>query len=154
MKRFEFSLDRLLKVKKQLERLAELEQARAAQVVVEARVRVDGLKTRLLSVSSSLHSAVGQGVSPGQWVNAYAMSEHIGRQIELAEQSAKAAEDKLAAAAKQRTAVSTEVEALASLRQQKWEQWQHEAAAKAQEQSDEVTMRRWTAAQTSPAGAA
>ncbi len=154
MKRFEFSLDRLLKVKKQLERLAELEQARAAKVVADARGRVDGLKSRLLQVSSAVHSAVGQGVSPGQWVNAYAVSEHLGQQIEVAEQAAKAAEAKLAAAARNRTAVSQEVESLSSLRQQQWERWQQEAAAKVQEQLDEVTLRRWMAAQTSTAGAA
>jgi flagellar protein FliJ len=154
VKRFEFSLDRMLKVKRQLERLAELEQARAAKVVAEARGTVDGLKSRLLQVSSSVHSAVGQGVSPGQWVNAYAMSEHLGQQIELAEQAAKAAEAKLAAAARNRTAVSQEVESLSSLRRQQWEKWQQEAAAKVQEQLDEVTLRRWMAAQTSTAGAA
>jgi flagellar protein FliJ len=152
--RFEFPLERLLKVKRQLERLVEMEQARAAMAVAEARDRVEGLKNRLRDVSTAMQGSIVRGVMPGNWDNVYAVSEHLGHEIERAEGTAKIAEEKLAAVAKKRTAAATEVEVLASIRGERWEEWQQKSAAKAQEQLDEVTMRRWMLAKASREGAA
>lgn len=146
--RFEFPLERLLKVKRQLERLVEMEQARAARAVAEAHERVEGLKNRLRDVSTSLQASIGRGVMPGNWDNVYAVSEQLGNEIERAEGTAKVAEEKLAAVAKKRTAAATEVEVLASLRGERWEEWKQQTASRVQDQLDEVTMRRWMHAKT------
>src|SRR5438309_2195346 len=47
VKRFEFSLDRLLRVKRQLERVAELEQRRAQDATEQARAKLDALRDQL-----------------------------------------------------------------------------------------------------------
>lgn len=154
MKRFEFSLERLLKVKRQLERMAEMEQARAAREVAEARSKLDSLKNRLVEISRSLEGSVSRGVVPGLWLNVYAMSEKLSQEIEAAEAKVVVAEEALSVIAKRRATASTEVEVLSSLRGQRYEEWRQESAAKVQEQLDEVTMRRWMDARQAQDGAA
>ncbi len=154
MKRFEFSLDRVLKVKAQLKRIAEAEEARANQDVVSARVVVDGLKIQQVRVADTLSGRLGQGVSPCQWVNVFELSENLCRQLAAAEQSAQAAEDKLKTAHEERRVVASEVEALSSIRQQQWDAWKREREAKTQEQLDEVSLRQWMTAQTARTEAA
>jgi flagellar protein FliJ len=143
VKRFEFSLDRLLKVKRQLERMVEMEQSRAAQAVAEARGTVDGLNRRLDQVAASIQSSVVRGALSDLWTSAYSMSEQLGAELDRAEQAVRLAEERLADAARRRTAAATEVEVLASLRGRKWDEWKQENAVKTQEQLDETTMRRW-----------
>src|SRR5947208_3401858 len=60
VKRFEFSLDRLLKVKRQLERLAELEQHRAREAVDRARAVLEDLRAQLNRVSEQFAASVGR----------------------------------------------------------------------------------------------
>ena len=143
MKRFEFSLDRLLKVKRQLERMVELEQARAAQAVAEARGTVDGLKSRLEEIAATVQASVSRGAMPDNWTQVYSMSERLGAALDEAERKAQAAEQRLADVSRRRTAAATEVEVLSSLRGQKWDEWKVARAASTQEQLDETTLRRW-----------
>lgn len=145
MKRFEFSLDRLLKVKKQLERLAELEQGRARDAADQARARVADFRAQLDRVADQY--AVGRAMTPTQWAGAADWSERLGRSIRAAEDEAAAAEAKYAAAAQERATLATEVEALTTLRQQQWDKWRQEAKAADQDRLDEVGLRRWMAAQ-------
>ncbi|QEL13325.1 flagellar FliJ family protein [Limnoglobus roseus] len=147
MKRFEFSMDRVLKVKSQLKRIAEAEEARAEQVFIAARTVVDGVKVQQVRVAEALSGKLGQGVSPCQWVNVFELSENLSRQLAAAEQAASAAEAKWKIAQEERKTVAGEVEALTSLRQQKWDAWKREREAKTQEQLDEISLRRWMAAQ-------
>jgi flagellar export protein FliJ len=152
VKRFEFSLDRLLKVKQQLERLAELEQQRAREAVDQARAQLDTLRHQLARVSDQFTAAVGRPMAPHQWASAYDLSERIGQSIRTVEQAVVDAEEKLRAAAQERAQVATEVEALTTLRQQQWGQWRQEARAADQSRLDEVGLRRWMAAQTGGPG--
>lgn len=147
MKRFEFSLDKLLKVKSQLKRLAEMEEARANQAVITARMVVDGLRVQQVQVAQTLGGRLGQGVSPCQWVNVFELSELLTKQLDHAEKSVTAAEDKLRTANQERKAVSVEVEALTKLRQQKYDAWKRERELKDQQQLEEVGLRLWTKAQ-------
>src|SRR5581483_8549550 len=67
VKRFEFSLDRLLKVKRQLERLAELEQHRAREAVDRARAVLEDLRGQLNRVSEQFAASVGRPMAAHQW---------------------------------------------------------------------------------------
>lgn len=154
MKRFEFNLDGLLRVKRQLEHVAELEQFRAQQVVSQARGRVDRARRQMAELSDTLSACVGQPVAANRWAVAYVMSERLGRQIEEAEAELQAAERRYADARQERIQVATEVEALQTLRQQQWEKWRQEVAAADQERLDELGLRRWMSAQAAQAGAA
>jgi flagellar FliJ protein len=150
VKRFEFNLDGLLRVKRQLEHVAELEQHKAAQAVRDAVARLDALKDQLARASDTLSAQVGQAVPASRWVTAYDLLEKLGRQMTAAETDVRAAEQKLADARRERVQVATEVEALRTLRQQQWDQWRQEVAAADQERLDELGLRRWMAAQASP----
>jgi len=153
VKRFEFSLDRLLKVKKQLERLAELEQQRARDAADQARARLADLRAQLDRVADQYAAAVGRAMTPTQWASASDLSERLGRSIHAGEEAVAAADEKLAAAAQERATLATEAEALSTLRQQQWDKWRQEAKAADQDRLDEVGLRRWMAAQREAEGA-
>lgn len=143
MKRFEFSLDRLLRVKRQLERLAELEQQRAMDAAERARAKLQGLRDQLAGISDRFVAAVGRAMTPHQWASASDMTERLGNSIHLSEQEVAAAEQKLLSAAQERAQIATEVEAISTLRRQQWELWRQEAQKADQDRLDEVGLRLW-----------
>lgn len=146
MKRFEFSLDRLLKVKRQLEQLAELEQQRARAEVDRTRAALQGLRDQLARVAEHMGASLGRPMAAHQWAAASEMSERLGRSIEASEQEVAKAEGRLQVAAQERAQIATEVEALSTLRQQQWDQWRQDAQQADQERLDELGLRRWQAA--------
>lgn len=146
MKRFEFPLDRLLTVKRQLERVAEQDQLRARRAVEEARSAVAALHADLGRVANHLAGTVGRAVPPNQWAAAAVEGDRLGRAIAAAEAAVRAAEDELAAAAKKRTELATEVEALATHRRQRWDDWRRDVQKADQDALDELGLRRWQAA--------
>jgi flagellar protein FliJ len=154
VKRFEFSLDRLLKVKRQLESLAELEQQKAESAVQEAHAVVAQLQEQLARVAEGVNGHVGHAMSPHQWVNAYQLSDRLGQSLAIAEQVAEKAELRWTEARRERAQVAAEVEALDTLQHQQKEKWQREYEAANQEQLDDIGLRRWMAAQAVRAGAA
>ena len=154
MKRFEFSLDRLLRVKRQLERLAELEQLRALGAVEQARATLDGFRAQLDRVSEQFSAAIGRAMPPQQWAFASDMAERLGRSISQSEQEVATAEQKLLVAAQERAQLATETEAISNLRQQQWELWKQEAQRADQDRLDEVGLRVWQLARDEEAAAA
>jgi flagellar protein FliJ len=150
MKRFEFSLDRLLKVKRQLERLAELEQLQARTEVEKSRATLQEQQEQLDRVAGRLTTQDGRSttVSPHQWAAVADLSRRIGESIEESERVVTTAEQRLAAASQERATVAMEVEALTTLREQQWTQWRREAQLADQDRLDEQGLRRWMAAQS------
>lgn len=151
MKRFEFSLDRLLRVKKQLEHIAELEQRRAQEATERARATLRALRDQLDRISDQISASVGRTMAPQQWASAAVMAEHVGVSIQASEQEVATAEQRLHVAAQERAQLATEVEALSTLRRQQVEKWQYEAQKADQNQLDELIQQRWQAAQNAPA---
>ena len=151
MKRFEFSLDRLLRVKKQLEHIAELEQQRAARGHDAGPGPLQSLHDQLDRISDQISASVGRVMAPQQWASASGMAERVGVHIQASEQEVAAADQRLVAAAQERAQLATEVEALSTLRRQQVEKWQGEAQKADQNQLDEMIQRRWQAAQNAPA---
>ncbi len=143
MKRFEFSLERLLKLKRQQERLAELEQQRARLAVDAAKARVDELQTQLARLSHNLHAFVGQAMTPQHWVSNYDLSTQLGSAIMEAEQAVATAEQAYWEKAEARAHMATEVEALQTLRKKQWDQFRQECSQAEQIQLDEIGLRSW-----------
>jgi flagellar export protein FliJ len=143
VKQFEFSLDRLLRLKRQMEHVAELEQRRARQAADQARARLEGLRDQLARISDRFASAVGRAMAPQQWASASDLAERLGQSIHEHEQEVARAEQRLTDATQERAQLATEVEAIATLRGQQWEQWRREAAKADQERLDEVGLRQW-----------
>lgn len=151
MKRFVFSLERLLRVKRQLERIAELEMRRAQEATEKARAQLQALRDQLDSLSNKISASVGRVMPPQQWAAASGMAERVGVSIQASEREVTAAEQRLLAAAQERTQLATEVEALSTLRRQQAEKWQQEVQKYDQNQLDEMVQQRWQAAQAVPA---
>jgi len=147
VKKFEFHLDGLLRVKRQLEHLADLELQKAQQRVAEAVAAVNSLAAQLTRESDHSAGRVGQTMAAGEWAAAFVRAERLGEQITAARQELAVAKQVLETARRDRVQVATEVEALSTLRGQQWEQWRQEVAAADQERLDELGMRRWMAAQ-------
>jgi flagellar export protein FliJ len=150
VKKFEFHLDGLLRVKRQLEHLAELEQQKAQRRVADAVAKVAMLTDQLAKASDHIAGRVGQAMTAGEWAAAFARAERLGQMIADARQEVLAAEGLLDNARRERVQVATEVEAISTLRGQQWEQWRQEVAAADQERLDELGLRRWMAAQAGP----
>lgn len=146
MKQFEFSLDRLLKVKRQLERLAEMEQMRAREAVERARASLEGLRAQLARVADQLTASIGRPMAASQWTTVYDLADRLGQSIRTSEQEVTETEQKLLVAAQERAQIATEVEALSNLRQQQWMQWRQDAQKADQDRLDELGMRQWQAA--------
>ena len=145
MKKFEFHLDGLLRVKRQLENLAELEQQKAQMRVAEAAAKVTALSDQLAKASDHMAGRVGHAMAAGEWATAFSRAEQLGKQIAAAKQEVLAAQQVLESARRERVQVATEVEALSTLRGQQWEQWRQEVAKADQERLDELGLRRWSA---------
>jgi flagellar protein FliJ len=145
MKRFEFHLDGLLRVKRQLENLAQLEHQKAERRVGECAARVEYLKGMLAKASDGMAAKVGQAMAVGEWAAAFERAERLGHQIGQAADELRAAELHLDGTRQEKVQVSTEVEAISTLRGQQWEQWRQEVAAADQERLTELSLRRWSA---------
>ena len=143
MKRFEFSLERLLRVKRQQERLAELEQRRAQDAAEQARAKLDTFLSQLSGISDRYAAAIGRVMTPMQWASASDMAERLGHSIRASEAEVSQAEQKLLSAAQERAQLATEVEAIRTLREQQWSAWRQEAQKADQDRLDEVGLRLW-----------
>lgn len=148
MKRFQFRLERVLRLKEQRERLAELRQQQARLAVEAARARVSLLQEELTRAARSLQDKVGRAAASGEWVAGAEHTARLGKALGAAEADVRRADEDLRAAAVERTRVATEVEALLHLRQEAWQVHHEEAQRDEQERLDELGMRRWQREQT------
>lgn len=146
MKQFEFSLERLLQVKRQLERQAEMELVRAREALDRARANLHDLRGQLNRISDQLNASVGQPMAAFQWASVYDMADRLGHSIRTSEKELVEIERSYQAAAQERAQVATEVEALDTLRRQQWAQWRLEVEKANQDRLDEQGMRQWQAA--------
>ncbi|MBA2224838.1 MAG: flagellar FliJ family protein [Thermogemmata sp.] len=143
MRRFEFPLERLLQVKRQLERQAELAQRRARQAVDEAQAEVLRLREQLQRIGQQMAAQVGCLLAAEQWGITAELSERLAQAIVAAETRLKEAEQRYQQAAHLRQQLATEVETLQTLRQQHWELWRQQVQKADQQRLDELGLRRW-----------
>ena len=143
MQQFVFPLERLLQVKRQLERQAELAQCRARQAVDEARVELLRLREQLQRISQQMVAQVGCVLAAEQWGITAELSERLAQAIAAAETHLKEAEQHYQRTAQLRQQLATEVETLQTLRQQHWELWRQQVQKADQQRLDELGLRRW-----------
>ncbi|HZT82338.1 MAG TPA: flagellar export protein FliJ [Gemmataceae bacterium] len=152
MKRFQFRLERLLRLKEQRKRQAELAQAQARQALDRARAEVASLLGQLAAAAEECARRVGRPLPAGEWL---LRQDHVGRlraALDAAEEGVRQAERNLAEADARRARAALEVEALTRLRQRQWEAWRRDADRAEQGQADELGMRRWQAGAEALAG--
>ncbi len=145
MKRFIFRLDRVLKIKEQRQRVAELRQQQARLAVENIRAEMAALANALRTTAAALETQVGRTVPVGAWASHYVHSTQIGERLRAAEARLQRAVAELEAAAALRTKITTEVEALLTLRDRQWQDHCDEDRALRQNQLDELALSRWQA---------
>lgn len=143
MRRFRFSLDRVLKVKQQREKLAEVRVAQALAAAELARQAVAGVRQEIVTASLAMQQRVGRVLTGDVWAAAFDHSDRLNAALVRAEAVLREAETRLEEAVQARRQIATEVEALKTLRQQQWEQHRDEVQKAEQERLDEIGLRGW-----------
>jgi flagellar protein FliJ len=145
VQKFEFSLERLLKIRRQQERLAELDVMRALSAVDSAKARVEQFREKLRQHTEELTRCVGRTMAPHEWAAGCAFSIQLGHSITLAQIDVGVAEKSLAEAKAKRSEVASEAEAMQSLRDQQYAEFKQDLQKFDQERVDEAGLRRWMA---------
>jgi hypothetical protein len=145
VKRFEFRLERVLKVKQQRQRLAELRQQQARARLDAALAVTVALQGEIRETAAAVARSIG-GNGRQLWMALYERSRILGLALEAAEVKVRQAEQEFSQADAGRRQIATEVEALLNLRQQQWQGYCQDVARVRQEQLDELGLRRWLAA--------
>ncbi len=146
MKRFAFRLDRVLKLKEQRQRLAELRQQQARAAVERIRAEIASLSMQLQATATAFELRLKSSITTGSLAGYYERSSQLGQRIGAAEERLQGALAELATATTARTKITTEVEALLTLRERQWQVHRRDAAAMQQNQLDELALRRWQTA--------
>jgi flagellar export protein FliJ len=143
VKRFRFRLERVLKLKQQRRRVAELVLRQASLALQQARTAVFGLTEDLRKKAESLETEIGSEMSAGQWLAHCEHAAQLERSLVAAERTERLAADKVRDSAAICTRLSTEVEALESLRRQQWQQHSEDTQSEYQRDMDALAMIRW-----------
>jgi flagellar export protein FliJ len=146
MKRFHFRLERVLALKEQRERLAEMQQQRAQARWEEARVECARREKELADTAAHATERLREAAALGTWRNHYAQAAHLGELLAAAQQRLAEAEKLLQEANRLRIQATLEVETLRSLRTKEWQNYRKEAARQQQDKLDELGLQRWLTA--------
>ena len=150
MQRFEFRLERVLKLKRQREWLAELRQRQARAALDAARAEVTAILDQIARSAAVLQDGLAAAGRDASWLSRHQQSLRLGGLLELAEAKARQADVRYQEASAARTQIATEVEALQHLRQEEWHDYRLGVLRAQQDQLDEVGMRKWRAGQDGP----
>jgi flagellar protein FliJ len=141
VQRFEFSLEQLLRLKRQRERLAELRQKQTAAALAAARAEVAALWERVAQAATEFSAAKESTVA--LWM---AASRHVGRlreDLAAAEAQAERADKDCQEATALRKDLAVEVEALLTLREGQWQEYRRERGRQEQLLLDDWGLRFW-----------
>jgi flagellar FliJ protein len=147
VKRFEFRLEQVLKVKRQQERLAELRQQQARFRLEATQAEVAAVQRQIQELAAALDKGIQGAAEQQLWIAHYQRSRVLGQSLTAAEDRVQRAQRELDEADVRRKQIATEVEALLHLRQEQWHAYRQEVARAQQEHLDELGMRRWLTGQ-------
>jgi flagellar FliJ protein len=142
MKRFQFRLEKVLRLKRQKDRLAESRQLQARRIWEAARNEVDFLLDRLVQSAAAVEAQVGRPIEPDFWIAQYQHMTQVRLAVDAAEARATKAMTALEEANRLRRVTAAELESLQLLRQQQWQQHRQESATVEQQRLDDVYLHR------------
>jgi flagellar export protein FliJ len=146
MKRFDFRLEPLLRLKEQIKRQAELRQQQARVQVEAARAEVEDLQSQLAEAAGTAMGKPGVAAPAARWIAHLMFVEQIGQALTRAGAKQREAEKQLFEANAQRVRITTEVEALLFLRHRRLRDYKLRVSRAELNQQDDMAMRRWLAA--------
>ena len=146
MKRFQFRLERVLRLKEHRERLAELRQSQAARLVERTQAEVARLEQQLAQAGTAAAGGLERTETLTAWLAQSAYLAELDRELQAAQGRAKQAAQTLSEATARRAQAAREVEALRHLRQRHWLAHQEDRQREEQHLLDELGMQRWRTA--------
>lgn len=149
MQRFRFSLERVLRLKKQRKRLAEARQAETLARLREIEAEEEVLKRELQKTALGMQEKLAQGLNLTNWLNAFRQAESIGKSMANAQARRLVAVGRVAEAAAALRQVAQETEALIQLRERHWQAYREAVNKTEQIQLDDLGLRRWRGAEDS-----
>lgn len=148
MKRFQFRLESVLRLRRQFDRQAEVQQQRALRTWETAQLEVDQLLERLVQGAAAVEARIGKAIETDCWIARYQDLTQVRLAAEAAEVKASRAQALLEEANRKRRRTAAELESLMILRREKWREHRQEAAKAAQHQLDDAYLQRDVATQT------
>ena len=146
MKRFSFSLEKVLKFRERQQWLAEIRQKKMADAVRSAEAETESLVEQLNNLCRWLYEKADRAQDARVWMSMHTHTVRVEQAIDAARQKAVTAMHHLDRAAAERKLADIEVEKLCKLRQRKWEEFSVKLQRAEQEQLDEISCARWFAA--------
>jgi flagellar export protein FliJ len=143
MKRFQFRLERILSLKEQRERQAEIEQQQARAQWEQARAEWVRMEEELVRTAASTRERLRQAAALGTWRAYYEQAARLGELLAAAQQRFTEAEKRLQEASRLRIQAAQEVETLRTLRAHEWQNFRKEANRRQQNNLDELGLQRW-----------
>ena len=143
MKKFQFSLERILRYHQQRLKQAEMHVAQAAMERDSARLDVDRCQQRI-DDACQLNETVGGPINPTIRANVTAHLEQLAEILSIAGKRLMVAEERFREIDRVRTEISRDAEGLSLLRDQRRVEHRVEVAWQQQIDLDEIVMRKWT----------
>ena len=143
MKKFQFSLERLLRFHQQRQQQAELKLRQAALERAAAEAEVDRLRQQITD-ACQLSEVVGGVIDPDTRVNSARLIEFLTRTLTVTQEKLKRADQRFRELREECTKVTQSVEAFLHLRGQQQIEHRDETNRQQQIELDEVVMRRWS----------
>lgn len=147
MKRFQFRLERVLSLKEQRERLAEMRQQQAHSRWEAARKECVRIEEELARTAARAKEKMRESAALGTWRSHYEQAARLGELLAAAQRRLAESEKLLQEANRLRIQAALEVETLRDLRLKEWQNYRREAARRQQNQLDELGLQRWLTAQ-------
>lgn len=145
MKRFQFRLERVLALKEQRERLAEIRQQQARARWEEARAECDRIEEQLARMAAKTAEKLREAATLGTWQAHYVQATHLDILLTAAQRRLDEAEKLLQEMNRLRIQAAQEVETLRLLRAKEWQEYRKDAARQQQNKLDELGLQRWLA---------
>lgn len=146
MKRFQFRLERVLLLKEQRERLAEMRQQQALAHWEKGRMECSRIEEQLAQTTGEAATRLRQAAALGTWQAHYERAASLNEQLAEAQRRLAEAETLLQEANRLRIQAALEVETLRDLRAKEWQSYRKQAAQQQQSRLDELGLQRWLAA--------
>ncbi len=143
MKKFQFSLERLLQFHQQRQQQAELKLRQAALERAAAAEEVERIRQQITE-ACQLSEVVGGEIDPDTRVNSARLIEFLTRTLTVAQEKLKGADQRFREVREECTKVTQSVEAFLHLRSQQRIEHRDETNRQQQIELDEVVMRRWS----------
>ena len=150
MKRFHFRLERVLSLKEQHERVAEIRQQQARARWEEARMECVRIEEQLARTTADAAEKLRTAATLGTWQAHYQQAAHLGERLAAAQRRLAEFEKLLQEANSLRIQAAQEVETLRHLRAREWQAYRKEAARQQQNKLDELDLQRWLVRDAGP----